>query len=174
MNPYKSDNRCVLAAALPFVFFAALLAVATACVAPGFALQAGEGQEEEPAFLQRPSHEEMKAKAEALEAQVAADSTDYELTFELAGVYYDMGSLLMAAKYYEKAAQLDPITPLPMMPTDLTLSVQAGSSMASTLARTGWSAWFRSRLSDDSWRHLKQRLSLSVRRIRCFQTVNIC
>jgi tetratricopeptide (TPR) repeat protein len=95
-------------AALSLILFAVFLAAFTVVAAPGFALQEGSSQGEGPAFLQRPSHEEMKAKAEALDAQVAADSTNFELTFELAGVYYDMGSLVMAAKYYDRAAGLDP------------------------------------------------------------------
>jgi tetratricopeptide (TPR) repeat protein len=93
--------------ALPAVagLWAAAVLVA-ALAATSFASE--QGDQDEPAFLSRPSHEELKAKAEKLERQVAQDSTSYDLQFELAGVYYDMGSLMMAAKRYEKAAEIDP------------------------------------------------------------------
>jgi len=85
-----------------FCATAPVLATAAAAEAPQ------DTTASKPLFLAKPSHEEMKAKAEDLERQVAADSLNYELNFELAGIYYDMGSLLMAAKYYGKAVDLDP------------------------------------------------------------------
>jgi tetratricopeptide (TPR) repeat protein len=68
----------------------------------------GQEDKDEPAFMSQPSQEELRAKAEKLEKEVAQDSTSYDLQFELAGVYYDMGSLMMAAKYYKRAVDLDP------------------------------------------------------------------
>ncbi len=62
----------------------------------------------DPLFMSKPSYEELKAQAEELEEKVSADSTDYDLRFELAGIYYDMGALMMSAKHYRKAADLEP------------------------------------------------------------------
>jgi superkiller protein 3 len=68
----------------------------------------GASEEAQPLFLDKPSYDELKEKAEDLAGRVAQDSTNYELQFELAGLYYDMGELLMSARHYEKAAELSP------------------------------------------------------------------
>jgi len=60
-----------------------------------------------PAFLSKPSRDELKRKAEVLEKKLEAEPENAGLVFELAGVYYDLGSLLEAEKYYRKAAELD-------------------------------------------------------------------
>lgn len=101
MTPLKGNKAGIFAAALMFC------AVSLLFVAPVPAQTGEDPKEAKPLFLEKPSHEELKAKAEELTAQVEVDSTNYDLTFELAGVFYDMGSLMMAAKYYGKAAELD-------------------------------------------------------------------
>ena len=68
----------------------------------------GASEEAQPLFLDKPSYDELKEKAEDLARKVAQDSTDYEIQFELAGLYYDMGALLLSARHYEKAAELSP------------------------------------------------------------------
>lgn len=83
---------------------AALLVAALAPVSFAFVTE----DQDEPAFLSKPTHEELKAKADQLEKQAAEDSTNYELQFDLGGVYYDMGSLMMAEKCYRKAVELNP------------------------------------------------------------------
>ncbi len=68
----------------------------------------GAYEENRPLFLDNPDFEALREKAEDLAEKVARDSTNYELQFELAGLYYDMGVLEMSARHYEKAAELAP------------------------------------------------------------------
>jgi tetratricopeptide (TPR) repeat protein len=98
------DLAVVLRMLLFGVFCATLLLLAP----QGLAVALQDQGSDEPLFLDQSTHEELKARSEELARQVAVDSTNYELTFELAGIYYDMGSLLMAAKYYGIAVELDP------------------------------------------------------------------
>jgi superkiller protein 3 len=109
MAHLSREKLSLRAAARPVLLTVAVLLAATLlCPAASSALKAEGSGAEEPLFLQRPSHEELQARAESLEVAVQADTANYELTFELAGIYYDMGSLVMAAKYYGKAVDLDP------------------------------------------------------------------
>ena len=95
---------------------------------PG-AEKSGSGKDQ-PLFMENPSYEELKARAEELAKKATEDSTDYSLQFELAGIYYDMGSLMMAAKHYRKAADLNPASPKALVNLGVVLNEMGRSEEA--------------------------------------------
>lgn len=109
INGMKSSGVSAgcLRRALPIISFGLgcvalmLLAPIVSCASPQDSTQT------DPLFLSKPSYDELKVRAEELARKAAEDSTSYDVHFELAGIYYDMGSLVQSVKHYEIAAKLD-------------------------------------------------------------------
>jgi superkiller protein 3 len=65
-------------------------------------------EDEQPGSPQPGARDEMRARVDSLKALADQDSTDFDLRFELANCYYDLGALPSAVIHYRKAVELDP------------------------------------------------------------------
>jgi len=65
-------------------------------------------EDEQPGSPQPGARDEMRARVDSLRALADQDSTNFDLRFELANSYYDLGVLPSAVIHFRKAVELDP------------------------------------------------------------------